>query len=129
MAVLTFLSDEYLDGEFPFRRRLDPQMAPLSIIWANGSRENQTLNIVVCGKVIPASSVTIEIDPNTKRMMRKGVTARAGSCGGKCRRGRTASHGKTWRYGNSDHDGDQRCHYRHTQRIGHGSVLGRSHSR
>jgi len=31
------------------------------------------LNIVVCGKVIPASTVTIEIDPNTKRMMRKGV--------------------------------------------------------
>lgn len=32
------------------------------------------MNIVVCGKVIPASSVTIEIDPNTKRMVRKGVT-------------------------------------------------------
>jgi electron transfer flavoprotein beta subunit len=32
-----------------------------------------TLNVVVCGKVIPASSVTIEIDPNTKRMIRKGV--------------------------------------------------------
>ena len=31
------------------------------------------MNIVVCGKVIPASSVTIEIDPNTKRMRRKGV--------------------------------------------------------
>jgi electron transfer flavoprotein beta subunit len=31
------------------------------------------LNIIVCGKVIPASSVTIEIDPNTKRMVRKGV--------------------------------------------------------
>ena len=31
------------------------------------------MNIVVCGKVIPASSVTIEIDPNTKRMVRKGV--------------------------------------------------------
>jgi electron transfer flavoprotein beta subunit len=31
------------------------------------------LNIVVCGKVIPASSVTIEIDPNTRRMVRKGV--------------------------------------------------------
>ncbi len=31
------------------------------------------MNIVVCGKVIPASSVTIEIDPSTKRMMRKGV--------------------------------------------------------
>src|ERR671912_106301 len=31
------------------------------------------LNIVVCGKVIPASSVTIEIDQNTKRMVRKGV--------------------------------------------------------
>jgi len=31
------------------------------------------LNVVVCGKVIPASSVTIEIDPNTKRMVRKGV--------------------------------------------------------
>lgn len=32
------------------------------------------MNIVVCGKVIPASSVTIEIDPATKRMARKGVT-------------------------------------------------------
>jgi electron transfer flavoprotein beta subunit len=32
------------------------------------------LDIVVCGKVIPASSVTIEIDANTKRMVRKGVT-------------------------------------------------------
>ena len=32
------------------------------------------MDIVVCGKVIPASSVTIEIDPNTKRMVRKGVT-------------------------------------------------------
>jgi electron transfer flavoprotein beta subunit len=32
------------------------------------------LNIVVCGKVIPASTVIIEIDPNTKRMVRKGVT-------------------------------------------------------
>ena len=31
------------------------------------------MNIVVCGKVIPASSVTIEIDPSTKRMVRKGV--------------------------------------------------------
>ncbi len=31
------------------------------------------MNIVVCGKVIPASSVTIEIDPNTQRMVRKGV--------------------------------------------------------
>ena len=31
------------------------------------------MNVVVCGKVIPASSVTIEIDPNTKRMARKGV--------------------------------------------------------
>ena len=31
------------------------------------------MNIVVCGKVIPASSVTIEIDPRTKRMVRKGV--------------------------------------------------------
>ena len=31
------------------------------------------MNIIVCGKVIPASSVTIEIDPNTKRMVRKGV--------------------------------------------------------
>src|SRR5947199_2149800 len=37
-------------------------------------RECQALNIIVCGKVIPASSVTIEIDPNTKRMVRKGVT-------------------------------------------------------
>jgi electron transfer flavoprotein beta subunit len=32
------------------------------------------LNIVVCGKVIPASSVTIELDPETRRMKRKGVT-------------------------------------------------------
>ncbi len=32
------------------------------------------MNIVVCGKVIPASTVTIELDPNTKRMVRKGVT-------------------------------------------------------
>lgn len=31
------------------------------------------MDIVVCGKVIPASSVTIEIDPATKRMKRKGV--------------------------------------------------------
>jgi electron transfer flavoprotein beta subunit len=31
------------------------------------------LNIIVCAKVIPASSVTIEIDPNTKCMVRKGV--------------------------------------------------------
>ncbi|MEX0803748.1 MAG: electron transfer flavoprotein subunit beta/FixA family protein [Candidatus Binatia bacterium] len=31
------------------------------------------MNVVVCGKVIPASSVTIEIDSNTKRMVRKGV--------------------------------------------------------
>ena len=32
------------------------------------------MNVVVCGKVIPASSVTIEIDPNSRRMVRKGVT-------------------------------------------------------
>ncbi|HMA80015.1 MAG TPA: electron transfer flavoprotein subunit beta/FixA family protein [Candidatus Binatia bacterium] len=32
------------------------------------------MNVVVCGKVIPASSVTIEIDANTKRIVRKGVT-------------------------------------------------------
>jgi len=31
------------------------------------------LNIIVCAKVIPASSVTIEIDPTTKCMVRKGV--------------------------------------------------------
>jgi len=31
------------------------------------------LNIIVCAKVIPASSVTIEIDPATKCMARKGV--------------------------------------------------------
>ncbi|HXV80870.1 MAG TPA: electron transfer flavoprotein subunit beta/FixA family protein [Candidatus Binatia bacterium] len=37
-------------------------------------QEHQALNIIVCGKVIPASSVTIEIDSNTKRMVRKGVT-------------------------------------------------------
>jgi len=32
------------------------------------------LDIIVCAKVIPASSVTIEIDPATKCMIRKGVT-------------------------------------------------------
>ena len=32
------------------------------------------MDIVVCGKIIPASSVMIEIDPGTKRMIRKGVT-------------------------------------------------------
>ena len=31
------------------------------------------MNVVVCGKVIPASSVTIAIDPSSKRMVRKGV--------------------------------------------------------
>jgi electron transfer flavoprotein beta subunit len=31
------------------------------------------LNIIVCAKVIPASSVTIEINPTTKCMVRKGV--------------------------------------------------------
>jgi len=31
------------------------------------------MNIIVCAKVIPASSVTIEIDAATKRMVRKGV--------------------------------------------------------
>jgi len=31
------------------------------------------LNVIVCGKVIPASTVTIEIDANSKRMVRKGV--------------------------------------------------------
>ncbi|MGH7810711.1 MAG: electron transfer flavoprotein subunit beta/FixA family protein [Candidatus Binatia bacterium] len=31
------------------------------------------MNVVVCGKVIPASTVTIEIDPSSKRMVRKGV--------------------------------------------------------
>lgn len=31
------------------------------------------MNIVVCAKVIPASSVTIELDPDTKCMVRKGV--------------------------------------------------------
>jgi electron transfer flavoprotein beta subunit len=31
------------------------------------------LNIIVCAKVIPASSVTIELDRNTKTMVRKGV--------------------------------------------------------
>src|SRR4029450_6737254 len=36
-------------------------------------RENGTLNVIVCGKVIPASTVTIEIDANTKRLVRKGV--------------------------------------------------------
>ena len=32
------------------------------------------MNVIVCGKVIPASNVTIEIDADTKRMKRKGVT-------------------------------------------------------
>ncbi len=31
------------------------------------------MNVVVCGKVIPASTVTIELDANNKRMVRKGV--------------------------------------------------------
>ena len=31
------------------------------------------MDIVVCGKIIPASTVTIEIDPATRRMIRKGV--------------------------------------------------------
>ena len=31
------------------------------------------MNVVVCGKVIPASTVIIEIDANSKRMVRKGV--------------------------------------------------------
>ncbi len=31
------------------------------------------MNVVVCGKVIPASTVTIEIDANTQRLVRKGV--------------------------------------------------------
>jgi electron transfer flavoprotein beta subunit len=31
------------------------------------------VNIIVCAKVIPASSVTIQIDPSTKRMVRKDV--------------------------------------------------------
>ena len=31
------------------------------------------MNVIVCGKVIPASTVIIEIDPNTRRMVRKGV--------------------------------------------------------
>jgi electron transfer flavoprotein beta subunit len=31
------------------------------------------LNIIVCAKVIPASSVTIEVDPNTKCMVRQGI--------------------------------------------------------
>ncbi len=32
------------------------------------------MNIVVCAKVVPASSVTIQIDPATRRMVRKDVT-------------------------------------------------------
>ena len=32
------------------------------------------MNIIVCAKVVPASSVTIQIDPNTRRMVRKDVT-------------------------------------------------------
>jgi electron transfer flavoprotein beta subunit len=31
------------------------------------------LNVIVCGKVIPASTVVIEIDSSSKRMVRKGV--------------------------------------------------------
>jgi electron transfer flavoprotein beta subunit len=31
------------------------------------------LNVIVCGKVIPASTVVIEIDASSKRMVRKGV--------------------------------------------------------
>ena len=31
------------------------------------------MNVIVCGKVIPASTVTIEIDANSKRLVRKGV--------------------------------------------------------
>ena len=31
------------------------------------------MNVIVCGKVIPASTVTIEIDANTNRLVRKGV--------------------------------------------------------
>ena len=31
------------------------------------------MDVIVCGKVIPASSVKIEIDPGTKRMVRSGV--------------------------------------------------------
>ena len=31
------------------------------------------MNVIVCGKVIPASTVTIEIDNNSKRLVRKGV--------------------------------------------------------
>ncbi|HEX9878762.1 MAG TPA: electron transfer flavoprotein subunit beta/FixA family protein [Candidatus Binatia bacterium] len=32
------------------------------------------MNVIVCAKVIPASTVTVEIDPATKCMVRKGVT-------------------------------------------------------
>ncbi len=32
------------------------------------------MNIIVCAKVIPASTVTIEIDPKSQRMVRQGVT-------------------------------------------------------
>jgi len=32
------------------------------------------VNVIVCAKVIPASTVTVEIDPATKCMVRKGVT-------------------------------------------------------
>ncbi len=49
-------------------------MAPLSYIEQKHPTENAALNIFVCGKVIPASTVIIEIDANTKRMVRKGVT-------------------------------------------------------
>ena len=31
------------------------------------------MDIVVCGKIIPASTVAVEIDPATRRMIRKGV--------------------------------------------------------
>ena len=31
------------------------------------------MNIIVCAKIVPASSVTIQIDPGTKRMVRKDI--------------------------------------------------------
>lgn len=37
------------------------------------STEELALIIIVCAKVIPASSVTVDIDPATMRMVRKGV--------------------------------------------------------
>ena len=87
------------------------------------------MNVVVCGKVIPASTVTIEIDPNTKRMVRKGVTheldpAAASAVEEGLRL--TEKHGGTVTLG---HHGDQRRDHRHPQRAGDGRDFGGAYSR